>query len=656
MITIGMDYYPEQWDESLWEADIAEMADLGVNVVRIGEFAWCRMEPSDGLFEFEWLDEVIKKIASHGMQIILGTPTNCPPMWLIDSHPEILQCERDGRRTYPGIRGHRCQTNPVFRNYAERIIREMASRYGGNSDIFAWQIDNEIESNHCTCPSCTAKFQNYLKRKYGTVVKLNRAWGTIVWSGEFTDFKQIHPLTTMPVNKSDWFNPAFILDCERFASESTAEYTAFQANIIREYDPDARITTNSCFGDRFQDFREQFSSLDVASYDNYPAAVVPEDPEEFYSNAFALDFVRSFKRREKKFWIMEELAGPMGCWGPVRPALEPGMIEGYALQAVAHGADLVSFFRWRTASSGAEMFCHGLLDHNGRKNRRYLELKHLIGRLKNYPDLEKTEIKSEAAILYSADAEYSFRSQKSDDFKYWTQLRLFHETAVNLGVNVDIIRPDDSFDGYRVLILPAYFVTDPSFAQRAAAFAENGGTVVVTTRSGVKDIHGNCIMFRDLPVGFTELCGCHVEESDAVGTTARQSVRTKEGYVFRAGSWCDIVVTDNAEVLAEYQGKYYAGAPAITRNRYGEGYAYYIGTVGEKAMYRFYLHELFFQAGVRMTDTFPEGVEAVTRTGDGKAYTFIFNNSPKRKIFEYGSGKLDMKPLEMKIVETMDES
>ena len=194
MIKVGMAYYPEHWDRSLWEEDAARMKALGVHVVRLAEFAWGRMEPEEGRFDFSWLDEAIDVIARHGMQVILCTPTNSAPVWLYTDHPETVQWGRNGRPTDIGIRGHRCIQSPVFRRYAGRIVDEMARRYAGRPEVYAWQIDNELESNHCTCPSCREAFRRWLEEKYGTVAALNRAWGTDVWSGQITRWDQVQPL------------------------------------------------------------------------------------------------------------------------------------------------------------------------------------------------------------------------------------------------------------------------------------------------------------------------------------------------------------------------------------------------------------------------------------------------------------------------------
>ncbi len=650
MITIGMAYYPEHWPRELWSQDADRMAALGVKVVRLAEFAWSRLEPRDGCFVFDWLDEAVSVFADRGIKIILGTPTNCAPLWLYKSHPETLQWGRDGKPTDTGIRGHRCIVSPVFRSFAARIVDEMAKRYAGRPEIYAWQIDNELENSHCTCPYCRKAFRDWLKEKYGTAENLNAAWGNAVWSGEISEWGEIEPLLS-PDCMPDWHNPSFMLDFERFGASRTTDYVNFQRDIIKKYDPNALVTTNSCFPVHMPDFHKEFAGLDVAAYDNYPPIRPPEGPEELYSNGFALDFVRGFKN--KNYWILEQLAGPGGCWVPFGPTSEPGQLAGYAMQSIAHGADLLCVYRWRSALSGAEMMGHGLLDHDNRENRRFAEFKELIKRLEKLPRLDRTTVKSDVAILYSADQEFALKNQRqSANFSYWTQLRLFQEACAGLGVNTDVIEENCPLDGYKVVIVPTHHIVEPSMASRLEDFAEKGGTVVLTNRSGVKDKTGKCFFGIPLPGVFSKLCGCVVEEYDPIGKST-QRISASKGESYTVTGWCDLLRPETAEVWARYEGRFYSGAAAVTRNSFGKGLAYYMGTVGEKAMYRTLMTEILREQSVPMLTALPRNVEVTTRTGDGGTYRFFFNNQSKGCHFPCNGETVSLRPFEA-LVMTQD--
>lgn len=651
MITIGMAYYPEHWPRELWDEDADRMQALGVRTVRLAEFAWSRLEPREGQFYFAWLDDAIAVFTRRGMQVILSTPTNCGPMWLYRDHPETLQWGRDGRPTDTGIRGHRCIVSPVFRKYAGRIVEEMARHYAGRPEIVAWQIDNELENSHCTCPACRSAFRDWLREKYGTLEALNQAWGNAVWSGEYTDWDQIQPLLA-PECLPDWHNPSFMLDFERFGATRTTDYVNFQRDILRRYFPDAVITTNACFPVHLPDFHQEFAGLDVAAYDNYPPVEMPEDPDKFYSNGFALDFVRGFRR--KNFWILEQLGGPGGCWNPFSSTTPPGMLAGYALQAVAHGADLLCFFRWRSCCSGAESMGHGILDHDNRDNRRLRELADLFRRLEKLPELDQTTITSQVAILYGADQEFALKNQRqSKKYDYWTQLQLFQEACTGLGVNVDVIQETEDLEGYRVVLVPSHIVIEPTLAGRLEAFAAQGGTVVLTSRSGVKDKTGCCVFGEPLPTVFRRLAGCIVPEYDPIGNGV-QHIAAVRGESYQVSGWCDLLEPETADVWARYTDRFYAGTAAVTRNTFGDGAAYYVGAVGERAMYRTLLTEVFREQGIPYLTTLPRGVEVTTREGPGGWYRFYFNNTASGVHFPAEGELLSLRPFEVAIRTTQE--
>lgn len=647
---IGVDYYPEHWDKDMWKSDVRLMAETGVKIVRLAEFAWCRLEPADGVFDFVWLDEAIRLFADNGIEVIIGTPTNCPPRWLCEKHPEILPVGDNGRTNPIGIRGHRCYNSPALREYAGRIVAKLAEHYKDFPNVTAWQLDNELEANICFCDTCNKKHREWLKRKYGTLGALNKAYGNIVWSGEYQSWEQIDP----PYGgyNTAWLNPSYMIDFERRATDDMLEFIRFQADIIRSYIPDAFITTNACFCNHTSDFTAMFSDLDMAAYDNYPTTSVSHDYENITSTSAYLDMIRGAKR--KNFWIMEELSGTPGCWAPMQKTPAPGMIKGYALQAFAHGADTVIFFRWRTANIGAEMHWHGLIDHSGVPGRRFDEFAQLCGEAEKLKDIRGSELRSDIAILFSADSGRAFRLQpQTDGFSYIEQIKAVHQAFVRYGLNVDIIDEHADISGYKIVCAPALYVTDSTTVKRLRDFAENGGTVVLTARSGVKDENNNCIM-EPLPTVYRELVGCHVTEYDPIGWD-RAKVRFTDGEEYECKQWCDILETDTAETAASYSSGFYAGQPAVTVNSYGGGKAFYIGTVGTRRMYEKAAKQILDASGIPYIEGLPENVEVTTRTGSGITARFVFNNSDLERTFELNGEKLHLDPFEMKIIRLENE-
>lgn len=641
---IGVDYYPEHWDKALWVKDADLMQKNGVQIVRMAEFAWCRMEPQEDVFDFSWLDEIINIFSERNIQVVLCTPTSCPPLWLYEKYPDAVQTGNDGRKIATGIRGHRCLNNSDFLRHADRIIDGMTKRYAKNKAVIAWQIDNELEANFCFCETCIQKYRRWLKKKYGTLEALNKAYGNNVWSGEYSSWEQIKP--SYGSYPQAWLNPSFMLNFNRYASDDMIEYVNRQANIIRKNCPDTEITTNVWFCTNMPNFYDEFTELDFVSYDNYPTTRIPENPEECYSHAFHLDLMRGIKH--KKFWIMEQLSGGLGCWAPMSRTTSPGMIKGYALQAFAHGADTVVQFRWRTAVSGAEMHWHGLLDHSNVPGRRFAEFSELCETAKTLETVQDTEIKSEIAILYSPENEYAFKIQpQTNGMYYMEQLMQLHGAFTKYGLNVDIVNQQADLSGYKIVVAPELYVTDEVLVKNLYEFTKQGGTVILTNRSGVKNHYNNCIM-EQLPTVYRELTGMYVEEYDPIGYD-NADVKLSDGSTFKCRQWCDVLHLETAEAVAVYDSEFYQGKPAITKNYYGQGMAYYIGTVAEKKLYQKLVKDILTECRIAFVDGLPDNVEITTRTCAGKAVRFIFNNTAKEQCFLLGKEQISLAPFEMKI-------
>ena len=644
MIHIGVDYYPEHWPREMWPDDIAKMKAAGVTTVRIAEFTWGLMEPHEGEFHFDWLDDIVRQLGDAGLEIILGTPTNCAPLWMYRDYPDTLQCEKDGNPTFTGIRGHRCYESPRFRKYAARIIGEMTKRYANDPHVIAWQIDNEPDANHCNCPECTAKFRAFLQNKYKSLDEMNHAWGTDVWSGEITRWQDI---TTPkgPLYSPNWLNPGYLLDYERFAAKSTADYVRWQYTLLRQAVPETvSITTNACFCGHTIDFRQTFAPLDLVSYDNYPEVRIPEDEEAVYSTAPALDLMRGVK--QKNFWIMEQLSGPKGCWGPMSETTRPGMIEGYGLQDVAHGADMVLQFRWRSAARGAEMYWHGLIDQSNVPGRRFAEFEKLCARVKELDWLEGTTPRAEVAILYGAEQLDAFGIQtQSPGLDYWPQLRAWHEAFTSYGVNVDVIDEAVPLDRYRVVVVPCHFITNEKTVAHINAFVRAGGTAVITNRSGVKDAANGCVM-QALPGAFADVCGVTVREYDPIG---ERTVRVRMGESACEGNlWADLLTPSTAETIAVYDSEFYKGTPAITCNACGSGHAYYMGVCGKRALRRAVAKDVLETADVAHTEL-PRGVQMTTRESDTVKARFLFNENETARTFSVNGEAITLNPFEMRI-------
>lgn len=644
---IGVDYYPEQWSEELWERDADLMKQAGVRIVRMAEFAWSRLEPKEGVYDFNWLDRAVDMFVRRDIQVFLCTPTCTPPQWMFENYPEVIQMDKTGRRVITGIRGHRCMSSPIFRKFAEEIIVRMVSRYRDIPQVIGYQIDNELEANHCCCPVCQEKFRQWMKQNYESVQVLNQAYGNVVWSGEYSDFAQVKP----PMGEqTKWLNPSLNLDFNRYASDSVVDYVEFQRRLIRENDEKALITTNNWLCKNMPDFYDLFEPLDFVSYDNYPTTRLPKNMAELYSHGFHLDLMRGIKRQN--FWIMEQLSGSVGSWMPMSSTPRPGMLQGYSLQAIAHGADAVVHFRWRTAVAGAEMYWHGILDHNNIPGRRYKEFCELCQTVNGLQELEGSVVENKVALLYGSVQEYGFKLQyQAEGMYYMEQLKYLHDAFTSIGIGVDIINEREELSGYDIVLAPTLLITDETVTGHLYQFAEEGGVLLLTNRCGVKDRWNKCIMDA-LPTVYSQLAGVCVTEYDVIGKDRQTVELVDEAWARQVQKtvgctqWCDLLEPDTARVLAVYGDQFYKGTPAVTVNDYKRGHVYYVGTVLERQAYIALAKRMASQCNMDYWEELPLGVEITKRRKGQDCWTFFFNNTMEVQCVE---GK-NLQPFEMQIV------
>ncbi|GKX65058.1 beta-galactosidase [Inconstantimicrobium mannanitabidum] len=625
---IGVDYYPEHWDINNIKSDINLMRKTGVKLVRLAEFAWCRLEPAEGVYDFKWLDDAIELFGENDIQIVLGTPTCTPPLWLYEKYPYAIQVDKNGNRSFTGIRGHRCFNSPSMRKFTNLIVEKMTKHYANSKVVIGWQIDNELEANNCCCEHCSNKFREWLKNKYGTLETMNKEHGNVVWSGEYTSWEQVKP----PLGGSPHLNPSYLLDFDRYAADSTVEYVKFQLEIIRRNCPKHFVTTNTWFPYYIPNFHKTFKELDFVSYDNYPTTKVIDNKDSLHSHAFHCDLMRGIKRQN--FWIMEQLSGPLGCWMPMTRTTKPGMIKGYSFQAIAHGADTVVHFRWRNATIGAEMFWHGLIDHSNVPGRRFNEFAELCNDVnKISAELRDSVIKNEVAILYSSEQEYAFKIQPQvQNMYYLEQLQLFHQSLLRLGVGADIIDWSEDLSSYKIVIAPTLYITNETVTKNLYSFVKAGGTLILTNRTGVKYPNNTCVM-KPLPGDFAECAGIVVTEYDPLGED-KLTVKSYNNKTYECTQWCDLIEPTTAKVIATYNDDFFKGTAAVTVNNYKSGKVYYLGTVFSRDYYYDLMSQILKDNNIKYYTELEDDIELSVRENDNGKYLFIFNNSNKLKTFK----------------------
>lgn len=487
----GTDYYPEHWDGSRLKEDIVLMKELGIDVVRMGEFSWAGFEPRSGLFEFEWLDRAIKPLGEAGIHTIIGTPTAAPPAWLIEAYPEILPVDENGTRKSFGGRHHDCQSNRDYRHYVKRLVTALAEHYKDNAYVVGWQIDNELGNSHeelCMCENCRKAFQEWLRKKYGKIERVNEVWGTAFWSQCYNAFTQIPVPKKTPTQHS----PSLLLDWKRFCSELVVDFAKEQTAIIRAVCRKHFITHNFMGIHPKTDYFRLAEGLDIVSGDQYPTGYYYERPLPQHELAAYLDFMRGL--RQQNFWMMEQQSGATGG-GIMGKTPEPGQLKLWALQSIGHGADAVLFFRWRTCTFGTEQYWHGILPHHGAPGRRYAELKEMISQVSGImEDVQGIVTTAEAAILYDYDQQWAFQIQPlHPQLSYVSQVLKYYKGFYREGIPVDFAGCDSGWEGYQVIAAPLSLITDDKRAQKLKKYVENGGTLLLTMRSGVKDAYNVCL-------------------------------------------------------------------------------------------------------------------------------------------------------------------
>lgn len=484
----GVCYYPEHWPRERWQIDAAQMADAGISVIRIGEFAWSRLETARDEFNFDWLDDAIETLASHGHQLILGTPTATPPKWLIDQYPDILAVSKDGQTRRFGSRRHYCFSSSSYRCECERIVTVIVERYGEHPAITGWQIDNEYgchDTVRSYSPDALIAFRIWLRERYETITKLNEAWGNVFWSQEYSSFDSID----LPKLTTTEPNPAHVLDFYRFSSDQVLSFHGLQADIVRRLSP-GRDVYHNVMG-HFTDF-DHFAlgqDVDILGWDSYPLGFLDnqpytdEDKAAYYRQghpdfaAFHHDLYRACASR---WGLLELQPGPVN-WAPHNPVPSPGMVRLWLHEAAAHGADVSCVFRWRQVPFGQEQNHAGLLRVDGHPAPGLAELRQAI--MDHHLLLEDTVERAEIAILFDYETQWMSEIQPQGDWNYFFLTLNWYGAVRQYGCNIDIVRRGQDLSAYKLVLVPSLFHIS---ANDLSCFENTDAIIVFGPRSGSK--------------------------------------------------------------------------------------------------------------------------------------------------------------------------
>ncbi|WP_255621841.1 beta-galactosidase [Pseudonocardia sp. DSM 110487] len=612
-IAMGCDYNPEQWDPSVWREDVALMKEAGVGFVTLGVFSWAWLEPAPDEYDFERFDEVLELLHANGIAVDLATATASPPPWLTMRHPEVLPVDAEGRTLWQGSRQSWCPSSPVFRDHALQLVGELARRYGSHPAVKLWHVSNELGCHvvRCYCDVSAAAFRRWLVGRYGSIEKLNDAWGTAFWSQRYSSFDEVLPPRLTPTIT----NPSHELDFSRFSSDALLDYYRAERDVLRQLSPDVPVTTNLMVNPR-QSGTDYFSwapQLDLVSQDHYIDTRLPRPRAE---QAFSDDLTRGVAGGEP--WMLMESATSAVNWQPVNPAKKQGELLLDSLRHVARGADTVGFFQWRASKAGAEKYHSALVPHAGPDSARFREVVELGAALRKLGDVAGSRVEADVALLVDWEAWWAcdLGSHPSCKVRYMDAALRWHRAVTELGATADVVHPSVDLSGYKLVIVPTLYLCTDETAAALRAYVDDGGHVLVTYFSGIVDEHDH-VRLGGYPGAFRDLLGVRTEEFAPLmpGVT----VALDDGST--ADVWTELLEARDAEVVASYTDGPLPGTPALTRRAVGDGAAWYLATWLDDEATAALADRLTREAGVTRLEAPQPGLEVVRR---GR-YVFVLN-------------------------------
>ncbi|MEM9631597.1 MAG: beta-galactosidase [Pseudomonadota bacterium] len=589
--TLGTCYYPEHWPEEIWEADARRMVEAGLTWVRIGEFAWSRLEPSPGDLQFDWLDRAFETLGKAGLKVVLGTPTATPPRWMIEKHPDMVAVDADGKPRKFGSRRHYCFSHDGYRRESDRIVELLAKRYGKNPYLGAWQTDNEYGCHDTVISYSDAArnaFRVWLKDRYGSIEALNRSWGNVFWSMEYASFEEID-LPNLTVTEP---NPSHSLAFRRFSSDQVASYNKRQVEIIRSHSG-APVSHN--YMGRITEF-DHFKvgdDLDIATWDSYPLGFLEDrvGADEEHQRAFARQGDPDFQAfhhdlyravGKGRWWVMEQQPGPVN-WAPHNPAPLPGMMRLWAWEAYAHGAEAVCYFRWRQAPFAQEQMHAGMLRPDNADAPALIEARQVADELIQAPDVSAPQ--APVALIFDYDADFAWATQPhGKGLNYFQLVFNTYKALRKLGLSVDILRAQArDFSGYRIVAAPGMIYMPQDLKN---ALSETDAEVVLGPRSAAR----NADMVIPVPLP-PDMPGLDV-------TVSRVESMRPDMPMALKGSGHFVGYREELEGAADVVMELTDGQPAVMR----EGNLTYVGGWGDDVLLTQLFTELCSKAGIDTLD------------------------------------------------------
>lgn len=639
-IVYGGDYNPEQWPEEIWADDMRLLKEANIDIVTLNVFSWAALQPSEETYDFSKLDKIMEMVRDNGLQVCLATSTGAHPAWMAKKYPDILRTEFNGLKRKFGGRHNSCPNSPTYEKYSVRLAQKIAERYRDYNNIVAWHISNEF-GGECYCENCEKAFRVWLKKKHQTIENVNRAWNTAFWGHTFYDWDEI----VLPNLLSEHFEQdrsqfqGITVDYKRFNSESILECYKREYDTLKAITPDIPITTNLMGFYKPLDYKMWAKYMDVVSWDNYPSN--EDSPAQI---AMSHDLMRGINGGEP-FLLMEQTPSVTN-WLPYNALKRPGVMRLWSYQAVAHGSDSVMFFQMRRTVGACEKLHGAVIDHVGTNETRvFREVKALGAELKELGEQTLGAVTdAKAAIYFDWDNWWAIECSAGPncDLKYKDEIYNYYQALYKLNIPVDIVGPEDDLGKYQLLIAPILYMTKTGYDEKIRTFVKNGGTFVTTFFSGIADEH-DLIVTGGYPGKLRDIMGIWVEESDALPSGAENHF-TYRGKAYPAKLLCDLSHLEGAEALSVYEEDFYAQMPAITKNQFGDGRAYYVATRSNEEFYQTLMADICEECGVESLLAPQENLEVTMRRNENGRFLFLLNHADREQetvMTEAGCGLLE---------------
>lgn len=627
----GGDYNPEQWPKDIWHKDMELFGKAGINSATINVFSWARIQPSEEVYDFRELDEIVDMLTKEGKQIVLATSTAALPAWMVKRYPEVARTDYQGRRHKFGHRHNACPNSPVYQHFVKELAARLAERYGKNENVVCWHINNEY-GGECYCENCEKAFRVWLRKKYGTIEALNTAWNFTFWGHNVYDWDEIVLPNSLGEGMGFGEGPdddktAFAglsIDYRRFNSDSILNNFKLERDTIRQYDKETVITTNLMGAYKGLDYFKWAKEMDIVSWDNYPSYDTP-----WSMTAMQHDLMWGLK--QEPFMLMEQTPSQQN-WQPYNSLKRPGQMRAQSYQTIAHGADTIQFFQLRRSVGGCEKFHGAVIEHAGSDQARvFREISKLGEELERIGNsIIGAEKEAKVGIIFDWDNYWAleYTSGPNIDLKYVEQIHHYYGYFYNKNISVDMIPIDAELGKYDLVAAPVLYMVKEGMQKSIEKYVAAGGTFVTGFMSGIVNESDN-VYLGGYPGPLRALSGIWAEEIDALAPEQSNEIRFKDGTTDQCGLLCDIIHLEGAEEIARYESDFYAGTPAVTEHEVGKGHVYYVGTMLSESGLAKVLKSACDKAGIAPVIGEETELEVAKRVTDTEDIYFIMNFKDK---------------------------